>query len=490
MFQRRAFLQNSLKLIGTLAAAPLPPSLFGSDPGATPPISNTGALQLTTQDPVKRVWGYSIGMETLDRELYELPAVLPALKILPVKQARLQSGWSRTEKVAGVYDFTWLDDCVDKLVAMGIEPWISVGFGNPLYIPEATDYGAVGWVPLYSDTAMKAWLNYVTAVATRYKGKVVYFEIWNEPWNVQFWRNGTPSPQDYAAFAVPTMKAMRAVYPGAKFVTGSVTLSSASMDFAKGFLNAGVADHADVLCFHQYARVPDDYYVTKVNKFRAMLAAYPRPMTLWQGEGGAPSKADTTGVLSTYEWDEKVQAKWLMRKQVAEAYAELGSSSYFHLIDLAAIGKQGQIMGDANYKGLLNLDATPKLAFGVFRYMVNLLQGKAPLAATKGDLVLTSSINVSFYNFTATKGTEITNMIAYWNKGEFMTEGKTALGNTSMTIKVGNVSMLSDFVLFDPMTLSVYKFNATTSSFELPLKDYPLFVVKKTTLQSFGTIVS
>lgn len=475
--------------MGTLVTAPLASTTAQASTSLpAPPITKTGALHLKTQNPLQRAPGFSIGLETLDRELFDLQAVLPALKILPVKKARIQSGWFRCEPVAGTYHFAWLDDCVNKLLALGIEPWISVGYGNKAYMPDVDVYGAVGWVPYYSGTAMKAWLKYVAKLAARYQGKVTYFEIWNEPWEKGMWVNDTPNPYDYAAFAIPTMKAMRAANPGTKFVTGSVTLSDTALNFARNFLDAGVASHADVLCFHQYARIPDDYYVSKVAKFREMLTKYSRHITLWQGEGGAPSVKGTDGVLFNYDWDTRLQAKWIMRKLVAETYIDLELTSYFHLIDLAARNDSGKIVGSVNYKGLLNLDATPKLAFTVFRYMLNLLNGKVPLAAGKGNLIFTSSDNVVFYNFAASKTSTTTNLIAFWNKGDYTPSG-TVLNNVVLTMTTGSLAMLSDYVLFNPITLSVYKIKATSKKIVMPLKDYPLFIVKLTTLQAFGTVV-
>src|SRR5258708_14422074 len=32
------------------------------------------------------------------------------------------------------------------------------------------------------------WIDWVTAVVTRYKGKISYYEIWNEPNNTAMWQ--------------------------------------------------------------------------------------------------------------------------------------------------------------------------------------------------------------------------------------------------------------------------------------------------------------
>ena len=47
---------------------------------------------------------------------------MPALAALGVRRVRLQSGWARTERSRGSYDFAWLDGIVGDLAAIGVEP--------------------------------------------------------------------------------------------------------------------------------------------------------------------------------------------------------------------------------------------------------------------------------------------------------------------------------------------------------------------------------
>ena len=56
-----------------------------------------------------------IGFEKLDRAVFEPERAYEKLGEIGIKWVRLQSGWARTEKEPGVYDFTWLDDIVDNL---------------------------------------------------------------------------------------------------------------------------------------------------------------------------------------------------------------------------------------------------------------------------------------------------------------------------------------------------------------------------------------
>lgn len=50
-----------------------------------------------------------IGFEKLDRDAFDPEKAYDKLANIGVKWVRLQSGWQKTEKQKGVYDFAWLD---------------------------------------------------------------------------------------------------------------------------------------------------------------------------------------------------------------------------------------------------------------------------------------------------------------------------------------------------------------------------------------------
>ena len=86
-----------------------------------------------------------IGFEKLDRGVFDPSKAYDKVAAIGVKWIRLQSGWARTEKSKGVYDFAWLDDIVDNLCRRGLQPWLCLCYGNGLYDEEAAKvFGAVG----------------------------------------------------------------------------------------------------------------------------------------------------------------------------------------------------------------------------------------------------------------------------------------------------------------------------------------------------------
>ena len=129
--------------------------------------------------PFSRV---GIGFEKLDRDVFDPEKAYDKVAGIGVKKIRIQSGWARTERIEGVYDFAWLDKIVDNLLSRGLEPWICLCYGNPIYTDLAKPvFGAVGCPPIATEREMNAWLAYVKATVAHFKGRVTIFEIWNEP---------------------------------------------------------------------------------------------------------------------------------------------------------------------------------------------------------------------------------------------------------------------------------------------------------------------
>ena len=122
---------------------------------------------------------WTLGCETIDREYSNFDAFKEYLPALGIKRIRLQGGWARTEKDPGIYDFAWLDHIIDDARSRGLEIWLETSYGNPAY-PGGGGRTLAGGFPT-SDVGLKAWDTWVEMMATRYKGKVRDWSVWNEP---------------------------------------------------------------------------------------------------------------------------------------------------------------------------------------------------------------------------------------------------------------------------------------------------------------------
>ncbi|MEB2363092.1 MAG: beta-galactosidase [Bryobacteraceae bacterium] len=295
----------------------------------------------------------SIGFETLDRQSFDPARTYSHIAELGVKWARCQTGWCRSEKRKGEYDFRWLDGIVDSLRAAGVQPWFNLGYGNILYTPGAPHPTAVGFAPVFSEEARTGWLRFVQAMAQHYRSRVTHWEIWNEPNLNSFWRPNKPNPADYVGLVKITARAIRQVIPGAVIIGGA--FARIPYRFTEECLRAGMAQHIDKLSYHPYRPLPELNYGPEVRALRSLVDRYKPGIGLWQGENGAPSSTakDSAGALSELAWNETSQAKWLLRRLLSDIALGIELTSYFLIVDIVNYFTGTTNTKRINYKGVL-----------------------------------------------------------------------------------------------------------------------------------------
>lgn len=279
---------------------------------------------------------WSIGAETMDRDYTVYSHWRKFLGPLGVKKARIQSGWAKTEKRRGQYDWAWVDEIIPDMVQQGVKPWVCLCYGNPIY-PGGGGTGLAGGLPT-SDEALEAWDRYVGAFVDRHKGQVDEWEIWNEPSLHK--ANGA---EVYADFFVRTARIIRERQLHAKII--GLALPGVPLPFTRAFLDRlrqqRALDLLDVVSYHPYSYNPDESY-DAVRKLRDLVRAYDERITLLQGENGAPSAGGKFGALSKYDWNEERQAKWALRRLLGDLGNDI-PSSYFAICDMVyLVGETGR----------------------------------------------------------------------------------------------------------------------------------------------------
>ncbi len=309
---------------------------------------------------------WSVGGETVDRDYTVFAAYREWLGPLGAKRIRQQAGWFKVERTIGVYDWAWLDECVDGALAQGVQPWLETNYGNPIY-PGGGGSGLGAGLPV-SETALAAWDRWVEALVDRYKDRVTEWEVWNEPDN----SGGQVTPEAYANFFIRTAEIIRARQPNSRIYALAVTYPSSGPSSYVGrffavLAAAGKLDLVDAVTAHAYPQNPD----TSQSGFVAMRNwvnenYYPdAPIEVRQGESGAPSQFQPSFALANYAWTELSQAKWNARRLLGDLGHDI-PSSIFAIIDMLYYETVW------NYKGLLKAAADksvdyPKEAYFAMR---------------------------------------------------------------------------------------------------------------------------
>ncbi|MBZ0299772.1 MAG: cellulase family glycosylhydrolase [Anaerolineae bacterium] len=103
------------------------------------------------------------------------------------------------------------------------------------------------------------FVNYATAIAERYRGRIQYYQVWNEPNIYPEWGNQDVSPEDYTDLLCRTYAALKAVDPDNVVISGALasTISLTGRDlsdtiFLQRMYDVGAADCFDILAVQGY----------------------------------------------------------------------------------------------------------------------------------------------------------------------------------------------------------------------------------------------
>jgi len=161
--------------------------------------------------------------------------------------------WQQNELAKGEYKVGSQLVVADNVYASakserGISPLVVIDYSNKLYAAYR-DYPR-------TPEAIQAFANYAYWVASKYKGKVKYYEVWNE------WLNGTgltarplvlPSPDVYYNLVKATYQAIKRADPNAIVMTGSF---NPGVDKDRAWfdeqIKLGILNYIDGITIHPY----------------------------------------------------------------------------------------------------------------------------------------------------------------------------------------------------------------------------------------------
>ena len=438
-----------------------------------------------------------IGFEKLDRAVFDPNKAYAPVAELGVHYVRLQSGWQRTEKTEGVYDFAWLDDIVDHIIANGQEPWIDLCYGNKLYTESANHYfGAVGCAPIFSQREIDAWDNYVTAIVKHFAGRVQWWEIWNEADGQWCWKHG-PNAVEYGDFTVRTANAIHQADPDAKAI--ACVLSWIQMPFFKQMFDRGVANAADAVSFHRY-NADELNALAEIDALRALLNKYNPNCKIIQGESGTQSDSRGCGALHGGSWTPVKQAKYTLRHRLLDLHSEVLFTSHFSALDMiealnGVVGDKGSYL-DFGYFGLLQADFdengiasgtyTPKPSYYAMQNICSVFRNDvkpttlpvlrkvmdSPRVFGKDD----ASHQLVMLGFEKENGAQA---LAYWKAVDLMTEtfeGTVSFELPEETREIHWIDLMSGDIYEIPENMIRRTDNGVTHLVNLPLTDIPALI--------------
>jgi hypothetical protein len=254
----------------------------------------------------------------------------------PVSTMRLWDnvGWSSIEPQRGVYNWTRMDDTIQKASSHEVTDFIFT-FG---YVPEWASSDPTNPCVYPGSCVSPANLSdlddFANAVVRRYCGVVRYYETWNEPNSSTFWQGTNEQLLNitrhiYASAKDPANCGCTddSCKPGGGVNPNKVLFPSISSPNSQQWLQGWLSyvgnpyPYADIVAFHGYgyATNPENIY-TGTQNMRRILAKYGLGSAeIWNTEaswGDAPP--------STLE-----QVSWLIRYQVVQSLSGVSRFAWY-----------------------------------------------------------------------------------------------------------------------------------------------------------------
>lgn len=278
---------------------------------------------------------------------------------LGVTQVRLSLEWAAVEPKRGTWDFTAMDLLVDMAERNGLRILQVIGYNVLWNTP----------IPGNSKTRpldLAAFENYARRMAERYKGRITWWEIWNEP-NIDTFLIGPYSlhPErrwrDYRLIMERARRALKQVDPSNVIVLGGLAHTSEAWGRdLEACYSEGIVSLCEVVAIHPYVGVnpsdPNNFDRALGQMLEVMKGRGDVGRPVWITEVGLPTAGHPLKV------SEPAQADYLARVlTVAFGHPQIQKVFLYALMD------------DAESFGLFRVDGSPKLS--AFRIQSMLRKG-------------------------------------------------------------------------------------------------------------------
>lgn len=288
-----------------------------------------------------------------NRSAHDNARWLPQMQAIGLKFYRTtHTGWDAVEPTERQWTWQTLDEQMDYLAQRGFI-FGGILIGNPKW----NTLDARGSLPVNN---LAGWKRYVAETVKHCRGRILRWEVWNEPPNFTG-RNQTPA--DYAKIVVGAYDAAKAADPSCLV---GLAAKSAHINYLEQVIQAGAKDHFDYITLHPYEVLngivdnagTEPVFLHIVPTLRKMLAAQ------------NPAKADVPIIFTELGVDAKkgldVQAHGLVKAYTLGIAQGVACIQWFEGRD-----------GDSGPMGLLDNQGTPRPAYTALAQMIQCL-GQQP----------------------------------------------------------------------------------------------------------------
>ncbi len=217
---------------------------------------------------------------------------------VPFGSWRVGVNWKNVEPEKGTWDLRQTDAEVEAASQHGVDIVFNLGF-TPTWASSAPDnVCTVGKGACVVPRNIEDWRNYVKTLAARYKNKVKYYEVWNEPDDSTFWK-GTDAG---------LVELTKATYEALKSVDASIQVLSPAPGSPGGIalldrlFAAGAGKYIDIVAYHPYVSPePPESLYRYFQQIRQVMQKHGlEQKPLWATEVGWATKPLPDNIQAAY----------------------------------------------------------------------------------------------------------------------------------------------------------------------------------------------
>lgn len=176
------------------------------------------------------------------------------VRLMTFSHVKQVFAWEDIEPQQGEWHFSRADEILDGLERRGLKLVVRLS-NTPTWVQAAGGLDFIDAPP--TPEHMADWANYCQTLATRYKGRIAAYQIWNEPNLTREWGNRRPDAAAYTELLRVCSEAIRAADPKAILIsaglspTGNDDESAIPDDiFLQALYDNGFQRYIDVVGMH------------------------------------------------------------------------------------------------------------------------------------------------------------------------------------------------------------------------------------------------
>ncbi len=276
-----------------------------------------------------------------------------------VGMVRMDILWQDIEAVKGTFDFSKYDAIVQRLTDNGIGVFAVLSYHTDWASPNGK------WNMVNADHGM--FLNYCRAVVNRYKGKISYWEIWNEPDSGIYWE-----PQDglkhYCALLREAYRVIKTEDPSSFVLNGGLAMGLSSVN---KLYDNGAKDSFDIMNIHDFQTPEDPIAVKRLSglvngTYKVMCRNGDGNKKIWVTETGCPGVKPVAPVVA---W-------WMGKNPTEDQQAGFVKETYRALLACPPVEKvfwaffrdtDRHWNNGVDFLGLIRHDFSPKPALKAYK---------------------------------------------------------------------------------------------------------------------------